>query len=58
VREEKGGRKMTLSKMEIILLHDFLEHQYISYEKPELIELVRRLGRVYNELVNESSRAT
>jgi hypothetical protein len=49
---------MELSKMEIILLHDFLEHQYISYEKPELIELVRRLGRVYNELVNESSRTT
>lgn len=49
---------MELSKMEIILLYDYLEHQYISYEKPELIELVRRLGRVYNELVNESGRAT
>ena len=50
--------ELNLDEREIIALSEYLNHQYISYEKPELLEVVRKIGRAYNELVNESSEST
>jgi len=53
----KAERFLSLSKDELTLLVEFLEYQFLSYEKPELIELVRRLGRAYNELASEAGES-
>lgn len=50
--------EFTLSEKELRVLYEFIEHQYVSYEVPGLIDIVRRLGRAYNELVSESSQPT
>ena len=48
----------TLNEKELRVLYEFIEHQYVPYEVPGLIDIVRRLGRVYNELASESSQPT
>lgn len=48
----------TLNEKELRTLYEFIEHQYVPYEVPGLIDVVRRLGRAYNELVSESSKPT
>ena len=39
------------SKEEIKALNKFLQHQYISYEDLELLEVVRKISRIANELL-------
>lgn len=34
---------------EIRLLYNFLSHQYISYENPEMIKLVRELAKIVSD---------
>lgn len=31
---------------ELKLLYEFLKYQYIDYEKPELLEVVRKIARI------------
>jgi hypothetical protein len=54
---ERAKSYFQLNKEELTLLCEFLNHQFISYEQPELIELVRRLGRAYNELATDVSKS-
>lgn len=49
---------LTLNEKELRALYEFIEHQYVTYEVPGLIDVVRRLGRAYNELASESSQPT
>ena len=49
---------MILTEAEIVALYRFLANQYISYETPELIELVRKLGVIVDELANRPSTTT
>lgn len=47
-----------LTKKELETLWQFLVNQYISYENIELLTLVRRLGKIHDELADDISRAT
>jgi hypothetical protein len=39
---------MNLTTQEVRMLYELLKNTYISYENPELIELVRKISRVSN----------
>lgn len=54
---------ITLTEEEVIILYDFLKHQWITYEKPELIRLMRKIldAKLYideNELANRDIGTT
>lgn len=50
--------EIVLSLSELKMLYEYLEHQYISYENIQLIELVRAMRKIVDELVTETGRTT
>lgn len=53
-----GPKEMSLTATELELLWEFLSHQYIPYDNIELRLLVRKLGRIVDELAEYPNRAT
>jgi hypothetical protein len=55
---DQSSPQIIIEEKELILLWEFLAHQYISYENIELLTLVRTIGRIIDELAETSSRTT
>ncbi len=53
-----GPKEMSLTATELELLWEFLSYQYIPYDNIELRLLVRKLGRIVDELAEYPNRAT
>ena len=56
--EDLPNPAFILTEKEIRVLYEFLLHEYISYENLELLEFVRSLGKIVDELDSETSRPT
>lgn len=49
---------ITLSPQEVNLIWNFVAHQYIPYDNIELMDLIRKLRKIIDELAPDTSSAT